>query len=63
MATTDDIRAIERLMQTLDENPRLMEAARSRVLTRELLQLPETMGRLTERVARLTERKDQWSLG
>ena len=66
MATIDDIRAVERLMQTLDENPHLMEAVRSRVLTRELLELPQTMARLTERVdqvegqlSRLTERVDK----
>lgn len=66
MATMDDIRAVERLMQTLDENPHLMEAVRARVLTRELLDLPQTMARLTERVdqvesqlARLTERMDR----
>lgn len=66
MSTIDDIRAVERLMQTLDENPHLMEAVRSRVLTRELLELPQTVVRLTERVdqiadqlARLTERVDQ----
>ncbi len=59
MATTDDIRAVERLMQTLDANPHLMAAVRSRVLTRELLELPQTMARLTERVDRLTERVDR----
>ena len=59
MATIDDIRAVERLMQTLDENPHLMEAVRSRVLTRQLLELPEQHAQLTERVDRLTERVDQ----
>ena len=66
MATMDDIRAVERLMQTLDENPHLMEAVRSRMLTRELLELPQTVVRLTERVdqiaeqlAHLTERVDR----
>ena len=66
MATIDDIQAVERLMQTLDENPHLMEAVRSRVLTRELLELPQLFTQLTERVdqvegqlARLTERVDQ----
>ena len=55
MATIDDIRAVERLMQTLDENPHLMEAVRSRILTRELLELPQTVARLTERIDHLTE--------
>lgn len=59
MATIDDIRAVERLMQTLDENPHLMEAVRSRILTRELLALPQTMARLTEQVEQLTERMDR----
>ena len=66
MATIDDIRAVERLMQTLDENPHLMEAVRSRILTRELLELPQTVVRLTERIdqiaeqlAQLTERVDR----
>ncbi|MDE2785803.1 MAG: hypothetical protein OXL37_03995 [Chloroflexota bacterium] len=59
MATIDDIHAVERLMQTLDENPHLMEAVRSRILTRELLELPQTVARLTERVDRLTERMDR----
>ena len=66
MATIDDIHAVERLMQTLDENPHLMEAVRSRILTRELLELPQTVASLTERVdqiaeqlAQLTERVDR----
>ena len=59
MATIDDIHAVERLMQTLDENPHLMEAVRSRILTRELLELPQTVARLAERVDRLTERVDK----
>ena len=59
MATIDDIQAVERLMQTLDENPHLMEAVRSRILTRELLELPQIVARLTERVDQLTERIDR----
>ena len=73
MTTIDEIRTVERLMQTLDENPQLMEALRSRVLTRELLELPanhaklaawaeqiaEQMAQLTERMDRLTERADR----
>lgn len=55
MATIDDIHAVERLMQTLDENPHLMEAVRSRILTRELLELPETVARLTQRVDQVEE--------
>ena len=59
MATIDDIQAVERLMQTLDENPHLMEAVRSRILTRELLELPQLFTQLTERVDQLTERVDR----
>ena len=59
MATIDDIRAVERLMQTLDENQHLMEAVRSRVLTRELLELPHTVALLTERVERIEEQLAQ----
>ncbi len=59
MATMDDIRAVERLMQTLDENPHLMEAVRSRILTRELLELPQTVVRLTERVDQIAEQLAQ----
>ncbi len=59
MATIDDIQAVERLMQTLDENPHLMEAVRSRILTRELLELPQLFTQLTDRVDQLTERVDR----
>lgn len=73
MATIDEIRTVERLMQTLDENQQLLEALRSRILTRELLELPATqaslnawveqiaeqMAQLTERMDRLTERVDR----
>lgn len=64
---------VEELMQVLDASPHLLEGMRSRLLTRELLELPETVGRLalridqnaeqltqlTERVDQLTERMDQ----
>ena len=57
---------VEDLMRVLDENPHLMEAVRSRVLTRELLDLPQTVARLADRVeqiaeqlAQLTERVDR----
>lgn len=66
MATIDEIRAVERMIQTLDENPHLMEALRSRVLTRELLELPANfakiaalIGQITERLDRLTEQVNQ----
>ena len=50
---------VEELMQVLDANPHLLEGMRSRLLTRELLELPETVARLTDRVDHLTERMDQ----
>ena len=58
MTTIDDIRAVERLMQTLDENPRLLEAARSRVLTQEVRELPQIVANLSLRVDQITERAD-----
>ena len=39
----------------LDSDPALMEAARARLLTREILELPQTMARLAESHARLAE--------
>ena len=59
MATLNEIRTVESLMQTLDDNPSLLEALRTRVLTRELLELPANHAKLTARVDRLTERVDQ----
>ena len=35
------INTIDDLFQTLDENPRMLEAVRARLLTRELLELPQ----------------------
>ena len=55
MATLDEIRTVERLMQTLDDNPPLLEALRSRVLTRELLELPANHAKLTARVDQIGE--------
>ena len=55
MTTIDDIRAVERLMQTLDENPRLLEAVRSRVLTREVRELPQIVANLSLRVDQIAE--------
>ena len=66
MATLNEIRTVERLMQTLDDNPPLLEALRARVLTRELLEMPANHARLTGwveqiagQLARLTVRFDQ----
>ena len=46
---------VEELMQVLDANPHLLEGLRSRLLTRELLELPETVARLTHRVEQVEE--------
>ena len=46
---------VEELMQVLDANPHLLEGLRSRLLTRELLELPETVARLTDRVEQVEE--------
>ena len=55
MTTIDDIRAVERLMQTLDENPRLLEAVRSRVLTREVRELPQIVDDMAMHVDQIAE--------
>lgn len=59
MTTIDDIRAVERLMQTLDENPHLLEAVRSRVLTREVRELPQIVANLALRADRIAEQPAQ----
>ena len=40
-----NINDIEDLMRILDENPQWVEALRARLLTRELLELPQGRGR------------------
>ena len=56
--TTSNINTIEDLFRILDENPEWMEALRARILTKELLELPERHTVLTERVDVLAERVD-----
>lgn len=41
---------VDELVRILDADPQMTEALRARVLTRELLVLPETVARLTERI-------------
>lgn len=41
---------VDELVRILDDDPRMAEALRARVLTRELLALPETVARLAERM-------------
>ncbi len=48
-ATTEDF------LRALDENPEFRQAVRRRVLSRELLELPELLASLTARVHELTE--------
>ncbi len=50
---------IDDLLRILDENPQLLDAVRARVLTRELLALPETVARLADRVDQIAVRLDQ----
>ncbi len=50
---------IDDLLRILDENPELLDAVRARVLTRELLTLPETVARLADRVDQIAVRLDQ----
>ena len=59
MATLNEIRTVERLMQTLDDNPPLLEALRARILTRELLELPANHAKLTAQVEQLIDSVQQ----
>ena len=45
-------------MQALDEDPSLLEELRARILTRELLEMPENLATLTRRVDTLAEQMD-----
>ena len=49
------INNMEDLMRVLDENPEWVEALRARLLTRELLELPQMVAELDERLARIEE--------
>lgn len=46
---------VNELFAALDSDPALMEAARARLLSREILELPQTMARLAESHVRLAE--------
>ncbi len=54
------IDTIEDLMQILDENPEWLEAMRARLLTRELLELPEKLTQLAARVDTLAAKMDRF---
>lgn len=45
-------------MQALDDDPSLLEELRARILTRELLEMPENLASLTRRVDSLAEQLD-----
>lgn len=49
------INTIEDLVQMLDEHPAWLEALRARLLTRDLVELPETLARLAARLDRFVE--------
>ncbi len=49
------INNIEDLIRLLDENPEWLEAVRARILTRDLLELPERVDRLSESLDRLSQ--------
>ena len=53
------INTIEDLMRVLDDNPAWLEAMRVRLLTRELLELPDKFTQLTDTVSQQGERLDQ----
>lgn len=42
------INTIEDLIRLLDENPEWVEALRARLLTRELVEMPQTLARFVE---------------
>ncbi len=52
------VNTVEDLVRVLDEHPQWLEALRARLLTRELLELPQTLASLAVRVDRLAARTD-----
>ena len=50
---TTAIAAVEEMLEVLDANPRLLEALRARILTRELLELPQAVAELSASQIRL----------
>ena len=49
------VNTIEDLVRVMDENPEWVEALRARLLTRELLELPQTVAQSDVRLARIEE--------
>ena len=64
-AAMTTINTIEDLFRLLDENPQWVEARRARLLTRELIELPEKFSQFAadspERVDRLEEKFDNFA--
>lgn len=56
--TTTNIDTVQDLFRILDENPEWLEALRAKILTKELLELPEKHAALADNVATLTARVD-----
>lgn len=56
--TTTNIDTVQDLFRILDENPEWLEALRAKILTKELLELPENHAALAADVAILTARMD-----
>lgn len=56
--TTTNIDTVQDLFRILDENPEWLEALRAKILTKELLELPENHAALAADVAVLTARVD-----
>lgn len=52
MATATDIDTIQDLIRILDDNPEWLEAMRARLLTRELLELPDALAKLRDETNR-----------
>ena len=48
------ISTIQDLMRILDENPEWLEEMRSRLLTRELLEMPDKLAELSDRLTQLS---------
>ena len=55
MATATSIHTIQDLIRILDDNPEWLEELRARLLTRELLELPDALAKLREETSRQFE--------
>ena len=52
---TTDFATVEDMLEVLDANPSLLESLRVRILTRELLELPQVVADLSQTVAELSQ--------